>query len=102
AFDSELRRPVERAARADEAFQDRARVVQRKANPEREDERQMPELLNPIAAELALRVREVEEDRAGRGQEEHGVGDREEEALALVAGEDNRVDDDREEQEEHV
>jgi len=54
------------------------------------------ELTDPIGAELPLRVREVEEDRAGRRQEEGGVRDREEEALALVPGEDDRVNDDRE------
>ena len=59
-------------------------------------------MADPIGAQLPLRVREVEEDRAGRCQKESGVRDREEEALALVPRKDDRVNDDREEQEEHV
>src|SRR6185436_19594632 len=98
-LEPELWRPVEGPRAAEESLEDRARVVDRESDPQRHHERNPPE---PRERGAALRLREVGEHRGGRGEEECRVRGEEEDAPARVAREYDRVDDEREQEEQHV
>src|SRR5262249_9637831 len=102
SLDPKLRGAVKYPRSTAQPFQHSPRVVDRETDSESEHQRNVAKPARPIPPRFPLRVNEIEEDGGGRDDQENRVRDREEDAPALVTGDHDGIDDEREEKNENV